>query len=348
MATVRYLGSKARVVGQILDLVGPPSEQDGFFVDAFCGTGVVAARAADLGWPVRINDHLRSATIMARAQLVSSSDAPFAELGGYEAALARLNALPGRDGFFWREYSPASETGRMYFTEENARRIDAIRDQINRWEASGALSGTERDLLVADLIAAANQVANIAGTYGCFLSRWSQSALRDLRLEPRKLRPAPVEHEVHSRDVLDVPVSPQDVAYYDPPYTKRQYAAYYHILETLAWGDEPEVTGKTGLRPWRDKASDYCYKSRALDALASLLRSAPAKRIFLSYSNEGHVDLDELIARIEPLGEVTLHELAAIGRYRPNRAASAAGEEVIEYVVELEQAAVAEEEGAVT
>ena len=37
-------------------------------------------------------------------------------------------------------------------------------------------------------------------------------------------------------DVLDVQYEDGDVAYFDPPYTKRQYAAYYHILETIAAG----------------------------------------------------------------------------------------------------------------
>ncbi|MCZ5120468.1 DNA adenine methylase [Escherichia coli] len=32
-----------------------------------------------------------------------------------------------------------------------------------------------------------------------------------------------------------------DLCYIDPPYMKRQYAANYHILETLARGDEPEA-----------------------------------------------------------------------------------------------------------
>ena len=45
----------------------------------------------------------------------------------------------------------------------------------------------------------------------------------------------------------------RDTVYLDPPYTKRQYAAYYHVLETLAYGDEPEVSGVTGLRPWEGK-----------------------------------------------------------------------------------------------
>ena len=60
-----------------------------------------------------------------------------------------------------------------------------------------------------------------------------------------------------------MPIAESDVVT-RPADTKRQYAAYYHILETIAHGDEPVVEGITGLRPWKSKASDFCYKRRAL------------------------------------------------------------------------------------
>ena len=43
------LGSKARVLGDLVSLIGEPGPRAGRFVDAFSGTGVVASVAADLG-----------------------------------------------------------------------------------------------------------------------------------------------------------------------------------------------------------------------------------------------------------------------------------------------------------
>ena len=40
-----------------------------------------------------------------------------------------------------------------------------------------------------------------------------------------------------------------------PHISKRQYAANYHILETLHGNVEPEAIGDSGLRPWRDQYS---------------------------------------------------------------------------------------------
>lgn len=128
----RYIGSKARIADEIIEYVKETAtiEPGGFFVDAFSGTGVVAEKAAQIGWPVYVNDIMMNAVIMSEARLLSSTDVPFDYLGGYEEAIKALNSLSGEEGFIWREYSPASKTfqlnERRYFTEENAKKIDAI------------------------------------------------------------------------------------------------------------------------------------------------------------------------------------------------------------------------------
>ncbi|PJN22392.1 DNA adenine methylase [Kitasatospora sp. CB02891] len=340
--SVRYIGSKARVAGLIADLTGPPSGA-GAFVDGFSGTGVVASAVADRGWSVRINDHLTSSVVTSAARLIARSDVPFTSLGGYEAALTRLDAVEPLPGFITREYSPASAqhagVERRYFTEANASRIDAMRTQIATWRTDGTISMSEERLLIADLLAAANRVANIAGTYGCFLRHWSSTGVRELELRPRELRRRAVTADLRVGDVTQLSIHSEDVAYFDPPYTKRQYAAYYHILETIAVGDEPEVGGVTGLRPWKHLASDFCYRKRALEALTSLVRGCAAGRVLLSYSSEGHVAQKELETALGSLGELTVHSLGSIGRYRPNDVAVRNADSVHEFVFELRRAA---------
>lgn len=337
---MRYIGAKTRIADQIIDVLDQSGPQSGeYLVDAFCGTGSVASAAADAGWKIRLNDHLYSSATMAAARLVSTSDAPFEALGGYQSALNALTQASPVEGFIYRQYSPASGQYagivRKYFTLENAARIDGARRRLEEWEQSGVTTAVEHRLLIADLMISANRIANIAGTYGCFLNRWSPSALRPFEVEGRKLRTTPVEVDLHVGDVMDVPFGENDVAYLDPPYTKRQYAAYYHILETIAKGDEPAVDGVTGLRPWRHLASDFSYRSRALTALIDLVSSCPARRVLLSYSSEGHVPKYELVEALKPLGSLVVHELGEIGRYRPNATASLAGNQVQEYLLDF-------------
>jgi adenine-specific DNA-methyltransferase len=337
--TFRYIGSKARVVAQIAEHMGLPKGRS--FVDVFCGTGAVAEMAADLGWQVRLNDHLVSATTMAKARLLSAIDAPFKHLGGYQSAIETLNEAAPRRGFIWSTYSPASGKTigleRRYFTEGNAARIDGIRLQIRVWRANRDINENEESLLIGDLLGAVNRVANIAGTYGCFLAKWTPQAAGSLSLRARKLKLRSTAIGVSNLDASEISVDVEDLVYLDPPYTKRQYASYYHILETVARGDRPVVEGVAGLRPWRDLASDYCYKVRALETLSKLVARIPARRILLSYSNEGHIALKDLREELNQTGDVEMHELASVGRYRPNIQASAARSSVKEFLLVIEK-----------
>jgi adenine-specific DNA-methyltransferase len=339
MGTVRYIGSKSRIAVAILDLVGSPNSQHGVFIDLFAGTGAVSREAALRGWRIRANDHLCSSTAVTTAQLVAESDVPFKPFGGYPSAVTELNRERGRKGFIYREYTPSgmSRTGhqRCYFTTANGARIDGIRSRIREWSSSGRITELEERLLIADLLLAANSVANIAGTYGCFLRQWTSTSTRPITLSPRTLLPFRRKFDVSTKDAFEVHSTPHDVIYLDPPYTKRQYAAYYHLLETITAGDAPVVGGVTGLRPWEEKSSVFCYKREALKAMTRLIERINAFRIFISYSSEGHMDRKELKDMGSAFGMVKVHPLGSIGRYRPNKTARENGGEVSEYVVEI-------------
>lgn len=342
--TFRYIGSKARLKVPLARAIEAFDNGTGRFVDAFSGTGAVAELAASLGWPIWANDALESAIVMTAARLASIADVRMARLGGYANAIERLNNLKPTHGPMWRVYSPASAhfnfdcIERRYFTERNAAAIDAVRAQIRLWADDGLLTDREEQLLIADLISAANRVANIAGTYGCFLSKWQNSAFQPLQLKPRDLKKEATELVATVADVAELRPASNDLVYLDPPYTKRQYASYYHILETIAVGDEPDVEGVSGLRPWKDKASAFCYKTKALDALVSLVERIASRRVLISYSCEGHVELDDLCAGLERSGTVECTPVHGVGRYRPNRTASTNGDSVTEYVLSFTRA----------
>lgn len=334
---VRYIGSKARVANEILSLAGHPT--GGRFVDAFSGTGAVAAAAASRGWAVAVNDSLPSAVSMSVGAILGSGNVSFSALGGYDRAVERLNAVEPFAGFIHGEYSPASlahaGVERKYFTEANAAKLDAMRRAVDLWVQDDLIDAAEEHLLLADLMQAANSAANISGTYGCFLKDWTPSAKKSILVRPRQLPRRDTDYIATVRDVFDVKTSNTDTVYFDPPYTKRQYSAYYHVLETLHAGDSPVVHGVTGLRPWRSKASDFSYKSRALEALTRLINKTVATRMLLSYSNEGHVHQMQLMDALKGAGAVSVHAVRDIARYRPNSGASAAGRTVSEYVIEV-------------
>jgi adenine-specific DNA-methyltransferase len=98
------------------------------------------------------------------------------------------------------------------------------------------------------LILATNDVANISGTYNYFHSSLSRASLKNLEMTRSVVCP-PRNHQVVHGSVFETLANLKvDLLYLDPPYTKRQYAGNYHILETIAMDDEPSPVGDGGLR----------------------------------------------------------------------------------------------------
>ncbi len=85
-----------------------------------------------------------------------------------------------------------------------------------------------------------------------------------------------------------------DILYIDPPYNNRQYLPNYHVLETAAKYDYPQVRGVTAQRPYGNSRSNFCLKTKAVTAFEELLAIAKFKHIILSYSTEGLMSCEEI------------------------------------------------------
>lgn len=336
--SIEFLGHKQSLLDFLLEHIQQRTDHKMLCIaDLFCGTGAVSAALKARGHRVIANDALECCVSFAGAALLNNGAPRFSRLfrdvigdqsasgqtHRYEAVLSQLNELKPVRGFFWKNYSPASErfsgTRRMYFTEDNAARIDAVRSRLSEWQPH--LTKGEYYLLLSDLLRAANSVSNTAGTYGCYLKHWKQKALSRIVLRPSNVVESKQTHRVHCADANELVGRLEcDVIYADPPYTKRQYSAYYHILETLAVGDEPDLEGSTGLPPWKLKASDYCYRSRAPHALDALVKRAKCKDFFLSYNEDGQIPHDVVLDVLSSYGDVTVFE-TTYRRYKSARGA---------------------------
>ena len=144
---------------------------------------------------------------------------------------------------------------------------------------------------------AVNRVANISGTYGYFLSEFKKNSLEPLELVPVEIDDTKnVNHTVLQGFAEDLSENiTADLCYIDPPYMKRQYAANYHILETIARGDTPEAIGKSGLRDWWDQHSKFCTKTQGLDSFERVIRNMKCNTFLISYSEDGLFSLEQLI-----------------------------------------------------
>jgi adenine-specific DNA-methyltransferase len=95
---------------------------------------------------------------------------------------------------------------------------------------------------------------------------------------------------------------PCDVLYIDPPYNVREYAANYHVLDTIATrayldgpaleAAEASIYGKSGLSPYRK--SDFSSRLRCREAFRALVAGARARRVVVSYNEEGILSREEI------------------------------------------------------
>lgn len=327
---MRYIGNKTRLLPFLERAIAAIGIPPGIAHDAFAGTAAVGRALKASGWRVHTSDLMTYSYVMQRAYVVSSridgleslatgdpqirrlfesrrltaarpqKTAPIAPHAtrASSSRAARLAAVAEHlstateeiDGFFARSFAPVG--GRMYFTDENARRIDSARTTLHRWRSDGLLTDDMFYVLLAGVIEGADRVANTAGVYAAYIKRWQPNALRPFAVvvePPVTTRSRCVAHQA---DALQVArdLGPIDLLYVDPPYNSRQYAGYYHIPELLArgwFGDPVELRGKTGLIDGEDQRSAWCSRRDAPGALRELLAATGARHVLVSYNSEG-------------------------------------------------------------
>ncbi|MGQ0563035.1 MAG: DNA adenine methylase [Gemmatimonadota bacterium] len=287
---MRYIGNKTRLLDFIRHVLRARGVRAGVAVDPFCGTASVARELKRLGFAVVAADIMEYARVLAKASVEV-----VAEPVELRALTRELNRLPASPGFVTANFSApligSTAGARMYYTTENAARIDAVRSQLEDWRRAGRIAEPVYFLLLAALIEASDRVANTTGVYAAFVKSWQPNARRPLELAPRRVVPGNGCRALRA-DALSLvqDLEPFDLLYLDPPYNARQYAGYYHLPELIAVGwfdEEPALRGKTGLLPDRDKRSDWSRSGKCEHALEALLASARCKHMVMSYNAEG-------------------------------------------------------------
>ncbi|MFZ2970943.1 MAG: DNA repair protein RadC, partial [Minisyncoccia bacterium] len=268
----RYLGNKHKLLGFIEDIVSEKCNGIKSFCDIFAGTGVVGERFNKPEINIISNDILFSNYACLKAFLGTN-----ANIDKISEKIKLLNNIQAtEDNYFSKHF------GNTYFSLENARKIGAIREEIENI----AETEEEKNSLICSLLYAVDKVANTVGHYDAFR--------KDLdMLQPVKLLTPDIDYlnntanEIYKEDanILIRKIS-CDVLYIDPPYNSRQYSDAYHLLENLAEWKKPEVIGVAKKMDRSHIKSSYCLKN-ATQAFEDLIRNANCKHILLSYNNTG-------------------------------------------------------------
>ena len=280
---MNYIGSKYSLMDflteTIIQVAG--SNTDKVFADLFAGTGVVGKTFKQNGYRVISND-IQYYSYVLNKHLIEN--VPPLEA----TVLEHLQTLKGTEGFIYKNFCAGSGSGRNYFTDENGMKCDSIRIELERLKNCGEIDESQYYYLLASLINSIDKYANTASVYGAFLKHIKKSAAKEFELELLPIVDGDKSSKVYNENISNlIRKIGGDILYLDPPYNARQYCANYHVLETIARYDSPELKGKTGLRDYTQQKSDFCSSRTVVDAFEDVIRNANFEYVFLSYNNEG-------------------------------------------------------------
>jgi adenine-specific DNA-methyltransferase len=317
---LNYIGSKYQLLDWLTETINEKTGWSTFHQkyvgDLFAGTGVVSHHFRKLGSIILSNDSELYSHIITHAFTCSNYNNTCKDIIQQLQNEIIEHKHQDSNGYITKNYSPFENNERQFFTVENAKRIDYLRQQIQNLQCQ--LSTNDYKFLLASLITSADLVSNVPAVYGCYLKKFKVKALKDLVLKPI--------HQYNDHDdnksytfhsnVLDdefLKRNKYDMVYLDPPYNERQYSKNYFPLNMIAKSPqeleiEKPLKGKTGI-PTDCFISPFCKKGHTVEhAFDKLFKELDANWIFLSYNSEGIVQREKILELMGKYGNTSVVE----------------------------------------
>ncbi|WP_295163322.1 DNA adenine methylase [uncultured Brachyspira sp.] len=338
---IAYIGNKRRLLPFIESTILRILENNKIknALDLFAGSGSVSRLLKTLNLEVYSNDWEYYSYILNYAHLsinIEDLDNMFVHTGGLINTINMINNIEHIDDeerYISKYYAPLDdnnpdlENERLFYTHYNAKKIDIIRYNIERLYKNNVLDKKEYYYLIASLIYEAATHTNTSGVFKAFHAGFggrNKDALHRIlaRISLKQIplysgRNCHVSMEDANQFVVKNKNNHFDLVYLDPPYNQHQYGSNYHLLNTIALWDKPDINkniylngkkiNKGGIRKdWIKTRSLYCYKKTAKDTLISLLDNIDSKHVVMSYSTDGIIEYDDLISILENRGHLSI------------------------------------------
>lgn len=347
---MNYIGSKKSLLKFLEDSINEVVDKDcHVFCDLFAGTGSVGTHFKKKGYRVIANDIQYYSYVLNKQYICNHRELTFEqlrkeipELKDIEIDKRRvfvcdyLSKMSGVKGFIYKNYCPGGTKGekvqRQYFSDKNGMKCDSIRQKIEQWKEEKLINSKEYYFLITSLLESADRHANIVSVYGAYLKSFKDKALQDFKLRAAELIINEQEHKVYNKDANKIIKEIEsDILYLDPPYNQRQYATNYHMLETIAKYDSPQIHGMTGLRNYEKEKSLYCSRNEVKKTFKDLILNAKARYIFLSYSNEGLMTSEDIKEIMSTKGKYGCFD-KEYNRFKAGMARNYKAKKTIEYL----------------
>jgi adenine-specific DNA-methyltransferase len=258
------------------------------------------------------------------------------------------NLTHDQEGIIYNNYAPRDSNNiqkneRVFYTTQNAKIIDTIRNKINDYPPRYF------PFLISPLLVKASINTNTSGLFKGFhkksgighfggkgehntSSRITKKILLETPTFSDQSHQCLVNHNNMDINELihDLPLV--DIAYLDPPYNEHPYGSNYFMLNTIL---NNEITGNlsrvSGI-PNNWNRSDYNYPRSAYNSMKDLIMNIRAKYIILSYNDEGIISKQELIQLFNELDLFFQLKEIKYNTYKGSRNLSNRNKNVTEYL----------------
>lgn len=317
---MRFIGNKTNLLNDIAQVIKENCDgTEKVFCDIFSGTASVA-RFFKNRYKIISNDLLYFSYVLQKGTIENNEIPSFKKLEDRLNIHDVFDYLENIDikqekfnKFIYENYSPNKKCERMYLTSENALRIDFIRNKIEEWRNKELINKNEYYYLLAALIEGVPFVSNITGTYGAYLKQWDKRAFKKFEMIRLNVIDNNVKNQCYNKNSNDlIQEISGDILYLDPPYNERQYLPNYHLLETIAKYDNPEIKGKTGIRVYNSEKSNYCIKNKVYSEMEELIKNAKFKHIIVSYNQDGLLSKNDIETILKKYGNKETYKLYEI------------------------------------
>ena len=274
----RYIGSKARMLNFIDEVIKKEKIEFSSFFDLFGGTGIVGDYFNNQKTKVYVNDLLKSNYLSYLAWFGNDK----LDKKKLEDIINKYNSLKNlKDNYFSINF------GDTYFSKNNCKRIGYIREDIENKYLNNEINTRERAILITSLLYAMDKIANTVGHYDAYRKNGDLDKKLELCMLDLKSNTNNKNNKIFNEDANELVRNIKaDIVYIDPPYNSRQYSDAYHLLENVATWEKQEVFGVAKKMKRNGIKSKYCSVSAPL-AFKDLIENINAKYIIVSYNNMG-------------------------------------------------------------
>lgn len=301
---ITYMGNKRKVLPHIEKVLIEIKEKLGkdklTIGDGFSGSGIVSRMLKRHASELYSNDLAGYSHALNNCYLASPTKNTYTQLCKYIDEANRLGDESEKGGAKepWIEKHWSGE--RAYFTVQNARRIDAMRDYIE------TIPPKFKDFVLAPLLVECSIHNNTSGQFSAYhRGGFGGTKGIDVKRITQLIRiPYPIFDKTKTKihvSRIDSNIWAQqlpkqlDVIYYDPPYNKHPYNIYYFLLDIIHdWDKTLLIPDSYRGQPNTRSKSLFNSSLHAQNQLDSLLSRTNARFIIISYFDRGIIPIKHI------------------------------------------------------